>query len=350
MEGHLTIALDGMGGDHAPGVVVRGAAIALKRRPELRFRIFGNEPKIRRLMKHMPALEQAAQIIHTDSSIAPDEKPSVALRQGRESSMRLAINDVKEGNSAAMVSGGNTGALMAMAKFVFKTLPGVSRPAIGALMPTQQRDCVVLDMGANIDCNARNLFQFAVMGEAFCRAVMGREKPTIGILNVGSEDMKGHEYLRETAEMLRSSHLAENFSGFIEGHHISEGRVDVAVTDGFTGNAVLKTAEGYARFIASEVRNAFTQSFAGRIAAPLALLALRGVKKRFDPNKRNGGMLLGLNGVAVKSHGGVNAKGYANAIGVAANIVIHGVNERIIEEIKLFDAEGFEATASPKET
>lgn len=341
MEGHLTIALDGMGGDHAPGTVVRGAAIALKRRPELRFHIFGNEPKIRRLMKHMPALEQASQIFHAETVIAADEKPSIALRQGRESSMRLAINDVKAGNAAAIVSAGNTGALMAMAKFVFKTLPGVSRPAIAALMPTQQKDCMMLDMGANIECDARNLFQFSVMGEAFCRAVLGRETPSIGILNVGSEDMKGHEYLRQTADMLRASHLADNFKGFIEGHHISEGMVDVVVTDGFTGNAVLKTAEGYARFIASEVRQSFTQSIAGRIAAPLALLALRRVKKQFDPNKRNGGMLLGLNGIAVKSHGGANARGYANAIGVAANCVIHGVNERIIEEIKLFDADGF---------
>ncbi len=338
MSQHLIIALDGMGGDAAPRVVMEGAELALKKHPHVRFRIFGDEAQLWPLLSQMPALQQASTIIHTDAAIAAHEKPSVALRQGGNSSMRLAINDVREGNAVAVVSAGNTGALMAMAKFVFKTLPGVDRPAICSAMPTGKGDCIFLDMGANIDCNAHILFQFAVMGAAFARAVLHIEKPTIGLLNVGSEDIKGHESVREAAEMLRASALSEQFIGFVEGNHLLHGNADVVVTDGFTGNIAIKTAEGLSKLFSNEMKKAYNTNLLTMVAGLLSKPVLRKVKRKMDPNLRNGGMFVGLNGIAIKSHGGTDAYGFANAIRVAVNIVENRLNETIQREIAAFDA------------
>jgi glycerol-3-phosphate acyltransferase PlsX len=329
----MIIALDAMGGDNAPDVVLEGAAMVLRSMPFVRFRLFGNESVILPKLESLPQLKAACELFHTDVSISAHEKPSVALRQGAKSSMRLAINDVAEGNAHSVVSGGNTGALMAMSKFVLRSLPGVSRPAITSTLPTLKRSVVMLDMGANIECSAQNLLEFAVMGEAFCRAVLGYEAPRIGILNVGAEEAKGHDYLREAAEKIRQSPLGAQFCGFVEGTDIAAGSVDVVVTDGFTGNVALKVMEGTARLYAAELKKSLNASLIGRLGALLALPSLRKLKRHLNPSLRNGGMFLGLNGIAIKSHGGADAEGFANAIRVAINIAEKGLNQTITAEL-----------------
>lgn len=328
-----------MGGDHAPAIVLEGAEKVLRHYPDMRFRLFGQESALLPLLDRLPRLKAAATIIHTDVAISAHEKPSTALRQGAKSSMRLAINDVAEGNSQGVVSAGNTGALMAMSKFVFRTLPGVDRPAITAVLPTTTHDVVMLDMGANLECSARNLFEFAVMGEAYCRAILDHEAPTIGLLNIGSEEAKGHDYLREAAEMIRNSPLAPQFYGFIEGTDIGKGTVDVVVTDGFTGNVAIKVAEGTARLFTHELKRAFKRSLVGRIGGLLAMPSLRQMKRNLNPSLRNGGMFLGLNGIAIKSHGSADAEGFANAIKAAHHIARHQLNQKIIDELRSFAAD-----------
>lgn len=330
----LTIALDGMGGDAAPGIVVDGAALALERHPDLRFILFGDEARLRPLLEAQPALAQRCELRHTPDFVANDAKPSLALRQGRNSSMRLAINAVKDSEAAAAVSAGNTGALMAMAKFVLKTLPGVDRPAIASLIPARRQSVVVLDLGANVECGPEHLFQFAVMGEVFARVMLGVEKPRVGLLNVGTEELKGDDVVRGAATMLRSSTLPIDFRGFVEGTDVTEGVVDVVVTDGFTGNVALKIAEGTAAMFTAALKEAFA---AGGLRAKLGYLVARPVfqalKDKFDPRRHNGAMFLGLNGVVVKSHGGTDALGFSTAIAVAADLARKGTNERIIEEM-----------------
>ena len=330
----VTIALDGMGGDAAPGIVVDGAALASVRQPELAFLLFGDEARLQPLLAAKPALAGRCALRHTAESVAGDAKPSVALRQGRTSSMRLAVNAVKDGEAAAAVSAGNTGALMAMAKHVLKTLPGVDRPAIASVMPGRERPVVVLDLGANVDCGAEHLYQFAVMGEVFARAVLGVAKPRVGLLNVGTEELKGDDVVRGAAAMLRDSSLPIHFHGFVEGSDVTEGVVDVVVTDGFTGNVALKVAEGTAAMFTSALREAFERG--GPLAKLGYLLArpvFRRLRERFDPRRHNGAMFLGLGGVVVKSHGGTDGLGFAAAIAVAADLVRNGTNERIIEEM-----------------
>ena len=242
----LTIALDAMGGDAAPAIVVEGAALALQQQPDLAFILFGDAQRLEPLLASQPQLRQSAAVRHTPDAVAGDAKPSTALRQGRNSSMRLAINAVKEGEAAAAVSAGNTGALMAMAKVVLKTLPGIDRPAMASVMPSQRRPVVVLDLGANIECGAEHLFQFAVMGEVYARVMLGVAKPRVALLNVGTEELKGDHVVRGAAAMLRDTPLPIDFHGFVEGTDVTEGVVDVVVTDGFTGNVALKIAEGTA--------------------------------------------------------------------------------------------------------
>jgi glycerol-3-phosphate acyltransferase PlsX len=245
----LTIALDAMGGDNAPQVVVRGANIARQRNPQVEFLLFGRESEIAPLLSGMQRLRDVARIVHTDDVVRSDEKPSVALRSGRNSSMRLAINAVQEGAADGVVSAGNTGALMAMSKFVLKTLPGIDRPAIASFFPTLKGESVMLDLGANIFCDAKNLVDFAVLGTSFARTVLGQPEPSYGLLNVGSEEIKGHEALHEASAILREARFPGHFVGFVEGDDIAKGTVDVIVTDGFTGNVALKTAEGTAKRI-----------------------------------------------------------------------------------------------------
>lgn len=330
----LTIALDGMGGDHAPDIVVNGAALALERQPDLTFLLFGDTARLEPLVGARPALRERIRLQHTPDFVAGDAKPSLALRQGRNSSMRLAVNAVKDGEALAAVSAGNTGALMAMAKFVLKTLPGIDRPAIASVMPARQQPVIILDLGANVECGAEHLFQFAVMGEVFARVMLGVPKPRVGLLNVGTEELKGDDVVRGAAAMLRDSRLPIDFRGFVEGTDVTEGVVDVVVTDGFTGNVALKIAEGTAAMFTAALREAFESGGLGaKLGYLLARPAFRKLKDRFDPRRYNGAMFLGLNGVVVKSHGGTDALGFSAAIAVAADLVRKSTNERIIEEM-----------------
>jgi glycerol-3-phosphate acyltransferase PlsX len=333
LSARITIALDVMGGDQAPRMVLRGADKSLKRYPQAHFLLFGDEAKITPLLAKMPKLMARAEIHHTSELVTNDAKPSVALRTGRRSSMRMAIDAVADGRADGIVSAGNTGALMAMAMFALKMLPGIDRPAIASFFPTQRGESVMLDLGANIECDADNLVQFALMGDAFARSVLGLTQPTIGLLNVGSEDLKGHESIRAAATQLRAENSPVKFYGFIEGNDIAAGTVDVIVTDGFTGNVALKTAEGTARLFSEFLRAAFKHSLLARIGYLFAADALKKMRERMDPRRYNGAMFLGLNGIAVKSHGGADALGFANAIGVAVDMKLNGFVDQIRDEI-----------------
>jgi glycerol-3-phosphate acyltransferase PlsX len=315
-------------------MVIRGLDIAHTRHPEAKFLVFGDQSRIQPLLDRHKKIQDVCELRHTDVAVSDNDKPSVALRSARQSSMRLAIDAVGTGEAAGVVSAGNTGALMAMAKMVLKTLAGIDRPAIASIVPTKRGESVMLDLGANIQCDANNLFQFAILGEVFARTVLGLKKPRVGLLNVGEEDMKGHEVLRDASALLRAPDLQILFEGFIEGDDVWEGTVDVAVTDGFTGNVALKTAEGLARLYAGMLRSAFQSSTLAKLGYLLARPALNKLRVRLDPRRYNGAMFLGLNGIAVKSHGGTDAFGFANAVGVAIDMVSRGFNEKIIQELK----------------
>jgi glycerol-3-phosphate acyltransferase PlsX len=296
------------------------------------------------LVTSRPHLAARTSIEHTAEAVEADAKPSQVLRQGRDTSMRLAIDAVKDGRASAAVSAGNTGALMALAKFVLKTLPGIERPAIASLMPTRRSETVVLDLGANAECDADNLVQFAVMGEVFARAVLGITKPTVGLLNIGTEDVKGNDTIRQAAAALRNSTLPIEFRGFVEGTDLTSGKVDVVVTDGFTGNVALKVAEGIVGLYSQFLREAFKSSMFAKVGYALAKPALQLVRRRLDPRRYNGAMFLGLNGIVVKSHGNTDAVGFANAIGVAADLVEQGTNQWIITELHRLEEEALRST------
>ena len=334
MSERVVIALDAMGGDHAPDMVVAGAALARERMPDVHFLMCGDEASLRPLLARQPALSAVTTVRHTEERIGSNDRPSTAIKSGRNSSMRLAIDAVQEGEASCVVSAGNTGALMAIAKFVLKTLPGIDRPAIATFFPTLRGECCMLDLGANVQCDANNLVQFAVMGEVFARTVLGIEQPTIGLLNIGVEDLKGNEEVREAAAILRDSDLPIAFKGFVEGDDIGAGTVDVVVTDGFTGNVALKTAEGTINFYSKMLRQAFASSWIARLGYLLACGAINTLRNKMDPRRYNGAMLLGLNGIVVKSHGGTDAVGFANAIGVAADMVVHGFQSKIRDDFE----------------
>ena len=336
MSSSIVIALDAMGGDHAPSSVLDGARLVSERHRDIRFLIFGDETRLEALMGGMGTLSSVAEIRHAPGQVGPDDKAGQALRRGHDTSMRLAIDAVAEGEARGVVSGGNTGALMAISKVVLRTLPGIERPAIAAVFPTLRGGSVVLDLGANIDCDANNLVQFAVMGAAFARTVLGQPRPTVGLLNVGEEELKGNDTVRLAAQMLRSAELPLEFHGFIEGDDITKGTTDVVVTDGFTGNIALKTAEGSAKLYTHYLRLAFGQSLLTRLSYLLAKPALRAMRDRLDPRTHNGGVFLGLNGISVKSHGGADETGFAAAIGVAADMARDRVNDHIIEDYRRF--------------
>ena len=344
MSGTITIALDAMGGDRAPDIVVRGANIALKRFPAAKFLLFGAESQIAPLLAQLPRVAKVASLYHTNEKVAGDAKPSQALRAGRGTSMRLAIDAVADGRADGVVSAGNTGALMAIAKFVLKTLPGIDRPAIATFYPTLRGESVMLDLGANIECDAENLVQFALMGDAFARSVLGIIEPTVGLLNVGSEDLKGNDAVRGAAARLRGGLTPIHFHGFVEGDDIGAGTVDVIVTDGFTGNVALKTAEGTAKLFAEGLRASFRHSPMARIGYIFARGALKKFATRFDPRRYNGAMFLGLRGIAVKSHGSTDAFGFANAIGVAIDMKVNGFLENIRADLARVNA----ATPAPQ--
>jgi glycerol-3-phosphate acyltransferase PlsX len=334
----ITIALDAMGGARAPGSVLDGAAIALQRHPELRFLLFGAEPQVAPLLARLPKLAAVATLHHTGEVVLDDAKPSLALRTGRQSSMRLAINAVAEGRADGVVSAGNTGALMAMAKFVLKTLPGIDRPAIASFFPTRHGESVMLDLGANVECDADNLVQFALMGDLFARTVLGLVEPTVGLLNVGSEDLKGNDAVRAAAARLRGGMTPIRFHGFVEGDDIAAGTVDVVVTDGFTGNVAVKTAEGTAKLFSEFLEGAFRHSAMARIGYLFARGALKKLWMRIDPRLYNGAIFLGLDGIAVKSHGSTDALGFASAIGVAVDMKVNGFLDKIRVELARLSA------------
>jgi len=313
-----------MGGDHAPDIVVTGAAIARERLPNAYFLLFGDEARLRPLVEAQPLLAGCVEIRHTDVAISNGDKPSAALRNGKQSSMRLAIDAVKSGEASCTVSAGNTGALMAMAMFGLRTLPGIDRPAICSVLPTMNGESCMLDLGANVECSAENLVQFAVMGEVFARTVLGLAKPTIGLMNIGVEELKGNEEVKAAANTIRNSNLPIEFKGFVEGDDISKGTVDVIVTDGFTGNVALKTVEGTSKLISTFIRETFQSSLLAKIGYLFASRSIDKLRLRLDPRRYNGAVFLGLNGIVVKSHGGTDGIGFANAIGVAADMAVHG--------------------------
>ncbi|PIW30304.1 MAG: phosphate acyltransferase [Rhodospirillales bacterium CG15_BIG_FIL_POST_REV_8_21_14_020_66_15] len=338
MSDNLTLSIDAMGGDNAPDMVVEGVDTALERLTDVSFLLFGDEARLNPLLDRFPRARAASQVRHTTEVVTNDAKPAQALRQGRNSSMRLAINAVGDGEAAGIVSAGNTGALMAMAKFVLKTLPGIDRPAIATYFPTRRGESVMLDLGANVECDAENLIQFAVMGEVFARNVLGLENPTVGILNVGQEDLKGNQAVKLASQGLMNSKLPLRFHGFVEGDDIGAGTVDVIVTDGFTGNIALKTAEGTAKLFGHFLKEALTSSLPAKLGALLAKSALTTLKMRVDPRRYNGAMFVGLNGICVKSHGGTDAVGFANAINVAYELISNNFNENIKQDYEQFRA------------
>jgi glycerol-3-phosphate acyltransferase PlsX len=331
----VRIAIDAMGGDHGPSVVVAGAAVALQRHPDAQFVLVGDEAQVRAALTAHPALAARSRVIHTDVAIRMDDKPSQALRYGRRvSSMWVAIEQVKRGEADVAVSAGNTGALMAMAKFCLKSLEGIDRPAIAALWPTVRGESVVLDVGATIGADAQHLVDLAVMGAAMARIVFDLEKPTVGLLNIGVEEVKGLEMVREAGRILREGsfdHLS--YQGFVEGTDIGKGTCDVVVTEGFAGNIALKAAEGTAKQIGSYLRSAMTRTWRARLGYLLARPAFDTLKEKMDPRRANGGVFLGLNGIVIKSHGGADADGFAAAVDLGYDMVRHALQAKINEMI-----------------
>lgn len=324
----FSLAIDAMGGDAAPEVVLDGLELAAERHPGARFLLVGDEARVGAALARRKRAARLCSLRHAPEVISGDLKPTAALRM-RGSSMRLAIDAVAAGEAAGVVSAGNTGALMALAKIVIKTMPEIDRPALAAIGPSARGDVVLLDLGANVQCDARNLVEFAIMGDAFARVALGLTMPSIGLLNVGSEELKGDDRVRAAAEILRDSHVGAQFRGFIEGHDITAGTVDVVVTDGFTGNVALKTGEGALKLMRDLLRQVFTSSVPARLGYLLARPALDRLREWMDPRRYNGAILLGLNGVVVKSHGGTDALGFAHAVDVAMDMVTHGYNDRI---------------------
>jgi glycerol-3-phosphate acyltransferase PlsX len=322
MSQTVTIALDAMGGDNGPGVIIGGAAIARDRRSDLRFVIFGDEAVVRPVLDKHPAVRDASTFHHCDVAVQMHDKPSQALRKGRwKSSMWRSLQAVRDGEADAAVSAGNTGALMAMAKFCLKTLPDIERPAIAAIWPTLRGESVVLDVGATIGGDSRMLVDFAVMGAAMARSIFDLEKPTVGLLNIGVEEIKGVEEVREAGRVLREmNHPRFTYHGFIEGDDLGKGTVDVAVTEGFAGNIALKTAEGTARQLSEYLRSAMSRTWTARLGYILAKPAFDRLREKMDPNRANGGVFLGLNGLVIKSHGGTDAEGFASAVELARDM------------------------------
>lgn len=334
MADSLVLSIDGMGGDNAPDIVVEGVDIAARRSPDVRFQIHGDEARINALLERYPNAKAASQVRAAEKAIGMEVKPSQALRQGKGSSLWNAIQAVENGEANAVVSAGNTGALMAISMFRLRKMDGIHRPALATRWPTMKGDyTVMLDVGANVEADAEQLVEFAIMGEAFQRAVSGKAKPTVGLLNVGAEDQKGHEEIRTAARLIRETGVDMSFHGFVEGDDIAKGTVDVVVTDGFTGNIALKTGEGTARLVGQLLREALTGGIMAKIGAAIAYPALKQLRTRMDPGTFNGALFLGLNGLVVKSHGSANGRGYAAAVGVAEKLARSHYREEIAHNI-----------------
>lgn len=319
MSGTITISVDAMGGDNAPHAPLHGAKLLLRERPDARFIFHGREEVLKPLFEHYPELVAVSEIRHAETVITMEDKPSQALRKGRgNSSMWAAIQSVKDGEAAVAISGGNTGALMAMSTFCLRPMDGISRPAIAAIWPTLRSDIIVLDVGATIGADAEQLVDFSILGAALARALFDMDSPTVGLLNVGVEEAKGNEWVKDAGKLLAETTGAGfTYKGFVEGDDIGKGTVDVVVTEGFTGNVALKTAEGTARQVGTYLSNALKSSWLSKLGALLAYQALSAIKSKMDPRTVNGGVFLGLNGVVIKSHGGTDEIGYKSALGLA---------------------------------
>jgi glycerol-3-phosphate acyltransferase PlsX len=336
-----------MGGDVGASVIVPGAAMSLARHPNSEYLLFGKADLIEAELANHPQLKAVSRVIHTDVVVNMEDKPSQALRRGRKtSSMWLAIDAVKKGEADVAVSAGNTGALMAVSMFGLGIIEGISRPAIATIWPTLKGQTVVLDVGANVSATEEQLVDFAVMGEAFAHVLLGLARPTVGILNVGSEEQKGNDGVKGAAQILRNSNLPMAFHGFVEGDDIAKGTVDVVVTDGFTGNIALKTAEGTARLVGSYLRQSLKRSFFSRLGALVASGALNALRRKLDPRAQNGGIFLGLNGVVVKSHGSADAVGFASAIDTAIDMARADINARITADRSRITAESAESAGA----
>lgn len=335
MPDKARIALDAMGGDHGPSVVLPGADISLTRHPDIEFRLYGDRAVMEPMVEGLPRLKANAKLVHTDVSIRMDDKPSQALRHGRwKSSMWLAIDAVKKGEADVSISAGNTGALMAMARFNLKTIKGIERPAIAALWPTLKGESVVLDVGASIGADEEHLINLAAMGSAMARVLFDIERPTVGLLNVGVEEIKGLEAVREAGQRLREGNFPYfDYIGFVEGDDIGKGAADVVVTEGFAGNIALKTAEGTARQFAQYLKDAMARTLAARLGYLLARHAFRTLREKMDPRKANGGVFLGLNGIVIKSHGGTDAEGFAAAVDMGYDMFRYGLLGKIGESM-----------------
>ncbi|KZE11670.1 MULTISPECIES: phosphate acyltransferase PlsX [Sphingomonas] len=335
------IAIDAMGGDEGLATMLAGVAHARRRHESMRFLLVGDEAAIRAGLESHPNLSAASEIVHAPEVVGSSDKPSQAIRRAKTTSMGIAINLVKQGRAAAAVSSGNTGALMAMAKLALRTMPGIDRPALAALLPSLgDNDLVMLDLGANAECDARNLVQFAVMGAAYARTALDLESPRVALLNIGTEELKGIDSVREAAATLRASpHLPMTFTGYIEGDRLSRGQVDVVVCDGFSGNIALKTAEGTARFVADLLKRAFRSSVRSKIGFLISKPATELLRHHLDPNNHNGAVFLGLNGLVVKSHGSANAIGVSNAIQVAAKMVRDDLTRSIASDLAGIEAQ-----------
>ena len=347
------IAIDAMGGDEGVRNMVAGVALAHLRDSRTRFLLVGDERQIALALDAHPGLRAACAILHADDVISGEERPSQALRRARTTSMGLAINAVKDGEAAAALSAGNTGALMAMAKLALRTMPGIDRPALAGLLPTLgDADLVMLDLGANTECNSRNLVQFAIMGAAYARIVTRRACPRVRLLNIGSEDIKGTDSLRDAAAQLKaaSGELAMAFDGFIEADKLCRGDVDVAVSDGFSGNIALKAIEGTARFVGDLLRRSFASSLRSKLGFLISKPATGLLKHHLDPNNHNGAIFLGLNGIVIKSHGSANALGVANAVAVTVRLVEENLTERIAADLARIGSESFRPNGSTTPT
>ncbi len=336
----IKISIDAMGGDHGPEVTVPGILKVLQRRDDVRFVLYGQEDVVRPVLDRYPRVREACEFIHCDVAVRMDDKPSQALRHGRKvSSMWKAIEAVKEGKADICISAGNTGALMAMSKFCLRMMPGIERPAIAAIWPTIRSDSVVLDVGATIGAGARQLVDFAILGAAMARALFEVDRPSLGLLNVGEEEIKGQEDVKEAGAMLRAAKLdSMEYKGFVEGDDIGKGTVDVVVTEGFSGNIALKSAEGTAKQIGEYLKAAMSRTLLAKIGYFFAQNAFKSLRDKLDVRKANGGVFLGMNGIVIKSHGGADDEGFAAAIELGYDMVRNELLEKIRTDLEIFGA------------
>lgn len=336
MSDNLVISIDAMGGDNSPRVVIEGLAIAAKKNPDAKFLLFGDETKVNDLLKSWPALQKVCEVRHSPEVVSNEDKPSAVIRN-RNTSMFMAINAVKQGEAQAVVSAGNTGALMAISKLTLKTIQKIHRPAIVTIMPHRTGRYVMLDLGANTECDSLNLAEFALMGNILAKHALNIARPKVALLNIGAEEMKGKEEIHEAAKLIKRTKLDIDFIGYIEPHEIPEGKADVIVTDGFTGNIALKSIEGTAKLVVRLIKDSIKKSFIAKLGLPFMLGVGMNIKKTMDPRLYNGAMLVGLNGLTVKSHGGTDALGYSVAVGNAVSLVRQNFVPTIKDELETVD-------------